>query len=315
MEERKKYEIFRLQLVEAVKQEFPSEYLVETHKVIKNNGYHLESLTIRGDEREISPNFYLDNLFEKYQQGYPITEIAREIARLYQNSIQECDNMNINFAYEYCKDKIVLRLVSGVWNQEILEQVPYIPFLDMIILFYVVLRVEEEGIGSVRISNQLQEQWNISTKSLFTLALENSKKTFPEKICSMVTILGKGAVMEGRQEFMAYLKREFPEKRNYTPYIITNNYGINGASVILYPNILREIGEKFGADYYLLPSSIHEFLAIPCYTSVSGEEMKWMVQEVNHTCVSKDEMLSEEIYYYEFQSGKLSVWKKKPGNR
>lgn len=309
MEEREKYEMFRQKLMEAVKREFPSEYLVETHKVVKNNGYQLESLTIRGTEREISPNFYLNQLFEKFQQGYPITEIAREIARLYQYSVQECDNMKINLAYEYCKDKIVLRLVSGVWNQEILEQVPYIPFMDMVILFYVVLRVEEEGIGSVRISNQLQEQWSISTKSLFILALENSKKIFPEKICNMVTMLGKGALMEERQEFMDYIEGGFSEKRMDAPYIITNSYGINGASAILYPDILRKIGEKFGADYYLLPSSIHEMLAIPCYSGIPGERLQWMVQEVNRTCVSKEEMLSEEIYYYKLQSGKLSIWK------
>lgn len=310
MEDRKTLEYFREHLIAEIKHHFSSEYLVETHEVVKNNDLHLESLTIREKKSKISPNFYMNRLYEKYRRGNSIEEIVQEIVYLYQESMQECENLDVDFTYENCKEKIVLRLVSGIWNQGLLEQAPHIPFMDMAILFYVVLRVEEEGIGSVRISSQLQEQWDISTYTLFTQALENSKRLFPEKICSMVTMMEKGVSIGDRQEFLDFLEQEYGEKENNMPLVITNTCGINGATVILYPDILKKIGEMFGRDYYLLPSSIHEFIAIPQCSGLHGEDLKGMVKEVNLTCVAREELLSDKVYYYEIRSGKINVWNK-----
>ena len=43
-------------------------------------------------------------------------------------------------------------------------------------------------------------------------------------------------------------------------YVLTNNIHINGAALMLVPDILEKIGDKAGMDYYVLPSSIHEVL-------------------------------------------------------
>ena len=287
--------------------------MLETHDIVKNNGVHLDSLTIRGKEQRVSPNFYLNHLYEQYQQGAGIGELTDDIVRLYEQSMQECENFVADVTYENCQDKIVLRLASGVWNSEILEQVPHIPFMDMVILFYVVLRKDEEGIGSIRISNQLQEQWNISTQALFNLALENSMHLFPEKISSLIQVLEEQAVKRDARfgnegEFMSFIEREYGEVQKEAPLVITNNIGINGATVILYPNILEKIGEKFVRDYYLLPSSIHEFLAIPCSPELSGEKLEMMVREVNRTCVTREELLSEKVYYFNIKTKKISMW-------
>lgn len=307
MEQRISYEEFCQLLLQKVREHYPPECVVEIHQVVKNNGVCLDSLIIRREEQGISPNFYLNQFYEKYLQDESITEIVEEIVQLYEYSMRECENMELDFTYENCKERIVLRLASGVWNKKILDKVPHIPFLDMVILFYVVLRVDEDGVGSVRISNQLQEEWHISTRSLFTLALGNSKQLFPEKIGSLVNVLQERVSIGNEQPFQSYVEGEYSTEEQNMPFVITNNYGINGATAILYPNILKQLGERFGCSYYLIPSSIHEFLAIPSSLELSVEEMEYMVKEVNRTCVTREEMLSETVYYYNIPSDRISV--------
>ena len=306
MEQTNNYESFCEQMKEAVVRAFP-EHTVEVRDVVKNNGLHLDSLMIRKEGEKISPNFYLNQLYEEYQQGKSVREILDDMVRLHEQSIQEYENLKIDFTYESCKDKIVLRLASGEWNSEILEEIPYIPFLDMVIVFCVVLRVEKDEIGSVRISNQLQEQWDISTQSLFVQALENSQRLFPAKSDRLLHMLEERMPMAERREFATFLEREYEEEEDAS-FVLTNTCGINGATVILYPDVLRQMGERFGRDYYLLPSSIHEFLAVPCHPGLSGDKLEFMVREVNRTCVAREELLSEKVYYYRIQTGKVLIW-------
>ena len=36
-----------------------------------------------------------------------------------------------------------------------------------------------------------------------------------------------------------------------------------GACSILYPGMLEQLAERIGGDYYMIPSSVHEFLLVP----------------------------------------------------
>ena len=95
------------------------------------------------------------------------------------------------------------------------------------------------------------------------------------------------------------------------PYVITNSNGINGASVILYTDILKEIGGFLGEDYYLLPSSIHEMLAIPVSAPMDEKEMHEMVEEVNRSCVVSEEILSDSVYRYDCKAETIRICKSK----
>lgn len=45
-------------------------------------------------------------------------------------------------------------------------------------------------------------------------------------------------------------------------YVISNNKGINGAVSMLYEDGLHDLAEKLGSDLYIMPSSIHEVIAV-----------------------------------------------------
>ena len=93
-----------------------------------------------------------------------------------------------------------------------------------------------------------------------------------------------------------------------TIYILTNHYRTNGATVILYEDLLRQLAEKFQQDFLLLPSSIHEVLLIPVDSADSEDLSRYtrMVQEVNETQLADDEILSDHAYYFSRITGQLS---------
>ena len=79
---------------------------------------------------------------------------------------------------------------------------------------------------------------------------------------------------------------------------MSNSQKYFGASAVLDTKKLDEICEIMGDDLIILPSSIHEVLII----SAEGHDPKELCQivhDVNSSCVSPEEVLSENVYLYD----------------
>lgn len=86
--------------------------------------------------------------------------------------------------------------------------------------------------------------------------------------------------------------------------VLSNTKKINGAAAMTDKKILELALDKLGVDtLYILPSSIHEVLAVAMGTP---EELREMVCEVNDTQVAPEERLSYNVYRYE-RGGELEI--------
>ena len=99
-----------------------------------------------------------------------------------------------------------------------------------------------------------------------------------------------------------------------TMWVISNKEGINGAVSMLYENELHELAENLGSDLYILPSSVHEVLAVSSDLG-DPEELAQMVVEVNMQEVSLDERLSNQVYHYDKDLRKLTLATDTPNKR
>ena len=64
---------------------------------------------------------------------------------------------------------------------------------------------------------------------------------------------------------------------------------------------MDKIAEQVGSSsYYILPSSIHETIVVPFNDGMNVDELKNMVHEVNSTQVVADEILSDNVYVYDY---------------
>ena len=90
-------------------------------------------------------------------------------------------------------------------------------------------------------------------------------------------------------------------------YIMTNRQEVNGASVLLYDDVLQTFALKKKTDFYILPSSVHEVLLIPADNQISMSTLSSMVRDVNSSQLAREEILSDHVYYYSLETDQITM--------
>lgn len=265
---------------------------VRLNKVSKNNGVTLMGLCIMNPDSNIAPNIYLEAFYEEYLKGKPLSEIAAEILGINrQNQMEHFSAYPLQF-FDAVMNKVVYRLVNKEKNKERLHNIPYVDYMDLAVIFYIVLDETREGIASVTVTNDMMKCWNISIGELYGIAHKNTVKKFPVLVKNMEELLLE-SIVNVKTYDMDEVECAIPM------YVLTNTKKLNGAAVILYENQLRDLAEYFDGDYFLLPSSIHETLLIPVTDATDNpSDLKEMVVDVNKVCVRDEEFLSDSVYRY-----------------
>lgn len=88
--------------------------------------------------------------------------------------------------------------------------------------------------------------------------------------------------------------------------MLSREEGHYGASAIAYPEAMQQVFALFDEDFFLLPSSQQELIAVP-FDKMEIENLKAIVRKVNHTEVSAADWLSDSVYYYDHEAGKVKL--------
>lgn len=97
-----------------------------------------------------------------------------------------------------------------------------------------------------------------------------------------------------------------PMDRSAIPmYIMTNRQEVNGASVLLYDDVLQTFALKKKTDFYILPSSIHEVILVPSDRIDNPSDLFTMVEDANRTVVALGDILSDSVYYYNREKNQI----------
>ena len=75
---------------------------------------------------------------------------------------------------------------------------------------------------------------------------------------------------------------------------------------MIFEKNLHELAKGINDDLYILPSSIHEVIAVPSSLG-NPDELAKMVLEVNTDVVDVSERLSNQVYQYDRYSRKLTM--------
>ena len=71
-----------------------------------------------------------------------------------------------------------------------------------------------------------------------------------------------------------------------------------------YNMVMESVKEKLGGDILLLPSSVHEVIAIP--SGMYGAELE-TVTRVNTEVLDKEQYLSDSVYAYSRKTGRVEI--------
>lgn len=288
-------------LVEAVKEVAGEGYKVRTNEVRKNNGVVLQAVVIQAEGESVSPIIYIDKFIEDIEkEEASVAEVAEEIFEMYEENRNPELGATISdlTKKEFILGHVEYQLVNADRNAERLQGVPSKKIADLAALYRTVISNDERGTASFVVSNEMMKVTGISIEELDEAADRNTKNAgFLVK--SMQQVM---AEMMGMPEEMAEAMADGPQM-----FVLTNGRKTNGANILLFKEQLAELAEKVGDDFFILPSNIHELLAIPASQVDDAEQLRQMVREVNDTEVTPDEILGYEVYLYNRETGEVEV--------
>lgn len=275
-------------------------YQVELHNMVKNNDTHRTGLVIRDESCNMAPVIYLEYYFSQYQKGEMIEDICKKIMQAYEDSrIKENFDSASFTEFDKIKDRVCFRLANREQNQEWLSDTVYSEFYDLVIIPYILLSKDKEGITSYAVKNSMLETWNISRETLVELAMENTPRLFRGKVgCLENIIMGIPESEPDEDDAKEFYDMTVNVGNEMPMYICTNECKINGAGVIFYDGLLKDFSDRINRDFYILPSSIHETIFVPASEEMNAVFLKNMVQEINSTQVAQEDILSNNVYYY-----------------
>lgn len=202
-----------------------------------------------------------------------------------------------------------MKLVNKDNNLELLNNVPYVEFLDLAIIFIIDIPLLHREIeGTVTISNKHMKIWGIDKEELFDNAKRNSLEKSPAVIKSMNEVIRDmyindiASKIADDDEIYAMLD----SAESYL-YVLTNEAKHNRAITMTYENVIRDFANEKESNVYILPSSIHELILVPAEGSMSTNELKDMVQSVNQSQLDEVEVLSNNVYYYDRKKDKITI--------
>ncbi len=262
---------------------------IQVEDVCKNNGVVYTGIIISVKNENMSPNVYMNYYYELYKNGKSIEDITKDIVREYEKAREEmlAEGIIAPNKDDYAK-KVFLRLVNYEKNKEQLKDCPFIIYHDLAITIRYLVKQDKDGIASALITNRELKEWGISKEEIYCIAKENTLKLFPPVLKRLDIMLKE---MNCAENVIDGTKL----------YILTNKAGVNGATSMIYEDIIKAFAVEHSTDVYILPSSIHEVLLLPHEEGMDKNEIEEMVREINTYVVSKMEYLSDNVYKYDFK--------------
>lgn len=304
------YEIFKEVVKERFLSQMPddfSNHTVAINSVVKVNRTEdrLHLIPPDGVCMQVIPSVSMNRMYEDYQrtgnlEGTLATS-AFDLVVAYRTVPQDVGKK----IFENARENVVMMLVNTEQNKELLKSVPHREFCDLSIVYRLVAEIDENGIQSAMIGNNLAERLGMDEQALYKVAIENTKRLLPPVTKNMNEVIKEMFAADGMPEEIAEMMvEEMPA--DTTMYVISNNQGINGAVSMLYENELHDLAEKLETDLYLLPSSTHEVIAVPAAVG-DPYELAQMVAEINMGQVELADRLSNQVYHYDKDLRKLTM--------
>ena len=272
---------------------------VDIRKIIKNNNVCLTGVCIMQAHCQVpvmSPTIYIDDMIQDCVEGIrSVTSVVEEIYQIDTNTKNPDVSIDNLFDKEFVLNNTICYIVNREQNKELLSGVPYKDFLDLAVIYRIILNEAEDGISSTIVTNELLDRTGINQKELQAAAINN--------ICNagfeVINLLQLMAERYG-------MPVPDPGENEIPMFVMSNSKRMYGSAVMLCNSYLKEAASAIGEEkIILIPSSIHEIIAISA--SLDIEDVKTMVKEVNSTELRPEEILSDNVYLYDSSCNKLTL--------
>lgn len=255
-------------------------------------------------EDTIAPILYFDDLYQAYAAGEDYDWLIKRAMISLEYALNEAESVIRSFGKEIdIRSEVLFEVMHTKENESLLKDLVHREFLDLSIVY----KRQKEDLnweGSSYITKRLAEQSGLTEEELYQCAYENTKR-FSKPVLR--------SVEDVRQYFIFKMKEVFdieevPERTfddNIGLYLLSNANMKKGACMMLYKEKLQELAEKLDSDLYVLPASVNGVI-ITSANGVDAESLAGIVYDMNQTCLTLEERLSNQVYFYDRQAQSFS---------
>lgn len=278
---------------------------------VRKKGRDLDGLTVArasdsDTKTQVMPTVYLNDLYREYIKNEDFYGIVKKACEAVKEGLIHGPELLPYLSPENSGSNIVFQLINRRDNETFLEEVPHRDILDLSVIYRWVIRIEDHGISSTVIDYKMAEYLDMDEEELYSKAFENTRRIFPAHIIDMKEVLYQIFSSRGltKQE-TDIIAEQIPEDSRL--YVLTNSVRCIGSSVILYEEVLSEMAERTGGDIFVIPISVDEVLVTPVNSAKDPRVLAQMLGRANNEFESVEDRLSENIYIFSSEKGKLSI--------
>jgi len=273
-----------------------NEYEVFEHEVTKNNGVCLTGITARKEGMNTFPTIYVNDFYTPGIKEDEIEYLAVKLShKLKSASPSEDVDIESFTDFKEASKNLAFKIINAEKNKELLMKVPHRRLLNLAVVYIYILENEKlGGKGTILIRNEHMDEWEVDEEELYNHAVKNMYLLLPvriERIKDVINEMYGGEVIE----------------EDIDMYVVSNEDKFYGSGYMFVKDVLRGVFDKIGRNYYVLPSSVHEFIALPESPETDARDLLKTVTEINETQVREEERLSDSVYYYDHSKDEL-VW-------
>lgn len=273
--------------------------------------YTVKVITVVENYRSLDVVKLVPNQFNQMEAGIYLEPIYREfLTTLHINKAMEHAIRLLTEAVRYNetieKHKIYMILADTGSVESLLKDYPHRSFYGLSIFYRIFVDEEHRIYYPCVLTNDMMNCLGLTEEELYKNAWVNTKTLFPpvvqtigENVYEMIT----GSSIDEE------IRTNMPEsvKSDDSMYVIKNRKGMNGAVYLVYNDVMEQIAERSGTDFFLLPSTIYDMYAVPVK---KGEmvDMEMVLEESRAEGMSYEEKLSSQIYYYDYEGKTLKQY-------
>lgn len=269
----------------------------------KNNNVVLAGICFHRAGQQTAPVVYVGQFYDAVKNGEPKEEVLKEIARQAEKGIgiKEIPEAGNVAEYGKAKESLSVRIVNTRANQQRLSHMPHREIEDLSLTLAVCFPLDDGmGSGSIEVSDEMMGVWGMEEEALFRQAWENMERDQPPMLQDMGAMFG----VADSANLLAENGNPL-EKPKGLMFVLTNRGMSYGACAIAFPGVMEKVSRMFPEGFYILPSSVHEVLIVPKDGELAPKELGNLVREVNQREVSREEVLSDRVYEYDRERGRI----------
>ena len=289
---------------------------VEFSEILGTNGIKRDTIIVKDKEdgrssASAAPILYMDDIYREYlDRDMEISEILKTVKANLIIALEEMPDPK-QIERMFALDSAFISLINLERNREYLKGIPHMVYGDLAAVCKMPVMTGERN-GITTITYALMESHGWSKEQLFNAALDHTRdELLVSRMEDKMLEMFGGEKRDFAFDDLSALSELSEDGTNL--FVITNREGFWGDGILLMKENLAKLSEMLDNSLVLIPSSVHEVIAVPDRGADFVHDCLSMLKDVNQSTVDPKEQLSDNVYRYDRDTGGLTCLYKDGG--